>query len=110
MMRPNGSEMNEWPKNCRPCVFGSGSKPTRLGDATNTPLAIACARWIVRHASTWRVAKLVPLARMPADRRRIEQDVGAQEGRDPRALGVPLVPADQHADVGITSVPDAEAV
>src|SRR5687767_5389158 len=38
------------------------------------------------------------LGRMPADRRRIEEDLRAHEARDPRGLRVPLVPADQHAD------------
>ena len=51
-MRPNGSAMNEWPKNSMPWVPGSSSCPTRLGDATYTPFAMACERWIVRQAST----------------------------------------------------------
>src|SRR6266513_742550 len=40
-IRPNGSEMKECPKNSIPSVPGSSSCPTRLGDATYTPLAIA---------------------------------------------------------------------
>ncbi len=50
-MRPKGSAMNEWPKNWMPSVPGSSSWPTRLGDATKTPFAMACERWIVRQAS-----------------------------------------------------------
>ena len=36
---------------------------------------------------------------MPPDRRRIEQDLRAEQRRDARGLGVPLVPTDQNADV-----------
>ena len=40
------------PQNSRPAPpFGLGSKPTRLTDATKTPFAIACERWMVFHAS-----------------------------------------------------------
>ena len=51
-IRPNGSQMNDCPKNSSPSVPASASNPTRLGAATNTPLAMACARCAVRHAST----------------------------------------------------------
>ena len=44
-----------------------------------------------------RGAKLVLLRRVPADRRGIEQHLGALQSRQPRALGIPLVPADQRA-------------
>ena len=56
-----------------------------------------------------RAAELRFLARMPADRRRIEQDVGAEQRRDARRLGIPLIPADQHADVREARFPDAES-
>ena len=45
----------------------------------------------------------------PADRRRVEQDLGTAQGREPCRLGVPLVPADEHADPAVASVPGAEA-
>src|SRR5262249_35776533 len=37
--------------------------------------------------------------RMPADRRRVDEDLGALQRREPRGLGVPLVPADEHAEL-----------
>src|SRR5256712_9545760 len=43
-------------------------------------------------------AVLLPLARVPADRRGIEKDVGALQRREARALRVPLVPADERPD------------
>ena len=46
---------------------------------------------------------------MPADRRRIEKDFSAEQARDARGLWVPLVPADQDADVGVAGFPDAES-
>ena len=56
-----------------------------------------------------RLAELRLLRRMPADRRRVEQDVGAEQARDARGLRIPLVPADQHADARVARAPDAEA-
>jgi hypothetical protein len=38
------------------------------------------------------------LVRMPADRRQVEEDLGAAQRRQPRALRIPLIPADQGAD------------
>ncbi len=45
-------------------------------------------------------AELGFLGRMPADRRGIEEDLRALEGREPGGLGIPLVPADQSAESG----------
>ncbi len=44
-----------------------------------------------------RGAELVFLRRVPADRRGIEQHFGALQRREPRAFGIPLVPANQRA-------------
>jgi hypothetical protein len=43
------------------------------------PLAMAWARWIVRHASTCASAPFVLLGRMPADGGRIEEHLGAEQ-------------------------------
>jgi len=47
---------------------------------------------------------------MPANRRRIEENVRAEERRDARGLGEPLIPADQHADVRVARLPHAKPV
>src|ERR1043166_4597033 len=57
-----------------------------------------------------RAAPFVFFSRMPADRGRIEQHLGTEERRDARRLGIPLVPADQHADGRIARLPHLEAV
>src|SRR3984893_13308025 len=46
---------------------------------------------------------------MPADRRRIKENFGAEEACDASSLRVPLIPADQNADVGVPRFPDAES-
>src|SRR4051812_34286317 len=46
---------------------------------------------------------------MPANCRGIEKDVRAEEARDARGLGIPLVPADQHANRGVLRLPHAKA-
>src|SRR5256712_791988 len=48
-----------------------------------------------------RRAKLLLFPRMPADSRRIEKNLRALQARQPRAFRIPLVPADQDADVAI---------
>ena len=45
-----------------------------------------------------RRAEFLLFGRMPADRRGIENNVGAAEARQARAFRIPLVPAHQHAD------------
>ncbi len=55
-----------------------------------------------------RLPVLLLLRRMPADGGRIEQDLRALQRREARALGKPLVPADQHADRALRGVPRAE--
>ncbi len=45
-----------------------------------------------------RRAVLGLLARVPADGGRVEEDLRALQRREPRGLGVPLVPADERAD------------
>ena len=48
-------------------------------------------------------------AGMPADGRGIEKNLRALHGRQPRGFGIPLVPADQHANLGISGRPCFEA-
>src|SRR5215211_3984085 len=57
-----------------------------------------------------RLAELRLLIGMPADCGGIEQDLRAEERVDARRLGIPLVPADQHADIRIARFPDAESM
>src|ERR1700690_1047585 len=58
--------------------------------------------------------RLLPLAvfrlfrRQPSDRRWIDQDLGALHRGQARGLGIPLIPADQHANLADLGVPDAE--
>src|SRR4029450_5959082 len=54
-------------------------------------------------------AMLLLLRREPTDRRGGEQDLGAGQGREAGGLGVPLVPAHQHADPSEPGVPASEA-
>ena len=49
------------------------------------------------------------LGRMPADGRRIKQDLRTLHGGEPGAFGIPLVPADQHANLAELGVPRLEA-
>src|SRR5205823_6191308 len=48
-------------------------------------------------------------ARMPADRRGVEEDLCALDRGEPRAFGEPLVPANQHADLRVLCIPCAKA-
>src|SRR5207244_11204257 len=47
--------------------------------------------------------------RVPADRRRVEQHVGALERREARAFGIPLVPAHERPDPSHARVERAKA-
>ena len=49
------------------------------------------------------------LRREPADGGGVEQDLGAAHGGEAGRLGIPLVPADQHADPAEPGVPASEA-
>ena len=49
--------------------------------------------------------ELLLLARVPADRRRVEDDLGPLQGRQARGLRVPLVPANQDADPAELGLP-----
>src|SRR4029077_12658279 len=62
-----------------------------------------------------RGAEFLLLGGMPADRRRIENYIGAAEACKARTFGIPLVPAYQHADaaefrveIGKAQVPRSE--
>jgi hypothetical protein len=59
---------------------------------------MAWARWMVLPRVELRRAELVLLRRVPADGCGIEQHFGALQRREPRAFGIPLVPADERAD------------
>ena len=56
-----------------------------------------------------RLAVLRLLVGMPADRRRIEEHVRALQRRQPCALGIPLVPADQRAELAEVGLEGLEA-
>ena len=59
-----------------------------------------------RHAA---LAVLSFLLGVPADRGGIKKNFRALHRRQSRGFGIPLVPADQHADLGIPGLPGAEA-
>src|ERR1039458_8848063 len=48
------------------------------------------------------------LARMPADGGGAEQNLRASQCRQARGFWIPLVPADQHADLAVAGLPGAE--
>src|SRR4051812_8452652 len=48
------------------------------------------------------------LARMPADGGGVEEDLGALKGGQSRALGIPSIPTDQHADLRVLRLPASE--
>src|ERR1019366_6784074 len=54
------------------------------------------------------LAQLGFFARMPADGGGIEQNLRALQCRQARGFGIPLVPADQHADLAVAGWPGAE--
>ena len=56
-----------------------------------------------------RRAELLFLRRVPADGRGIEQHLRALQRREPRALGIPLVPANERADAASGRVDGLEA-
>src|SRR5262249_17821571 len=49
------------------------------------------------------------VVRLGADRRRVEEDLRAEERHGARALGEPLVPADADADRAVPRLPGSEA-
>jgi hypothetical protein len=73
------------------------------------PLAMACARWMVCQASTCCSAVLRFFGRVPADGGGVEEDVGALEGGEARAFGIPLIPAHEDADAAEGGIEIAEA-
>src|SRR5947207_13214430 len=52
-----------------------------------------------------RRAEFFFLARMPADRRRIKNNLGATQCRQPSCFGIPLVPANADTDLAAICVP-----
>src|SRR5688572_22233294 len=55
-----------------------------------------------------RLAPFLLLGGMPANGRGVEEHLRAEQRRDARGFGVPLVPADQHADNGVARLPHLE--
>src|SRR5207249_1591462 len=55
------------------------------------------------------LAEFFFLARMPADRRREKKNLRAAQRSEPRAFGIPLVPADADADARELRLPREEA-
>ena len=70
---------------------------------------MAWPRWMVCQASRWAAPYSVLLVRVPADGGRVEEHGGALQRGQPRALGIPLVPADQRADPAGPGVEGPEA-
>ena len=54
-------------------------------------------------------AELGFLRGMPSDRRRVKKNVRSLQRREPRAFGIPLVPADQRAESSSRSIESLEA-
>ena len=95
-IRPKGSARNEPPQNSSPPPAGAlvadpvhGADVHPVGDGVGALDGLPRAR-LGR-------AELGLLGRMPADRRGIEEDLRALQGRQPGGFGIPLVPADQRA-------------
>jgi hypothetical protein len=79
-----------------------------LTTPTKTPLAMAWARWMVRHASCCG-PELGFLVGVPADGRGIKENISSLQGGQARAFGIPLVPADQRSHAAIFSIEGLEA-
>ena len=69
--------------------------------ATYTPLAMAWLRWIVSHAECW--FAVPPRAFSAGASRSPWERTGSApaQGRQACGLGIPLIPADQHADPAV---------
>src|ERR1043165_3359695 len=70
---------------------------------------MAWLRWMGRPESSCSAPGGGLFARVPADRRGIEQDGGALQGGETRAFGIPLIPADQRADASHAGVERAKS-
>ena len=70
---------------------------------------MAWLRWMVSQAACCCAPWLGFLAGMPADGGGVEEDLRALQRGQPRGFGIPLVPADQHADLAVAGLPGAEA-
>src|SRR6202022_1567279 len=57
-----------------------------------------------------RFAEFLLFGRMPPDRGGIKKNVSAEEAGYTRRFGIPLVPADQNANVRVARLPDAKTV
>ncbi len=115
MMRPKGSAMNDPPQNSQTRAFDAiaanvamlfadavdGADVDSVGDGVG---ALDGLPGIIL-----RRAKLFLLGRMPADRGGIEEHVRALHGGDARTFRIPLVPADEGADLADGGVERLEA-
>ena len=52
---------------------------------------------------------LLLLGRMPPNGGGVEEHLGSLQGRETRCLGIPLIPADEHAEIAGACLPVAEA-
>ena len=105
---PNGSATNEEPQNSRPLIRRAfeahaihRGDENAVGDGVG---ALDGAPGIELRRAEFRL-----LRGMPADGRGIEKNIRAAQAREARAFGIPLVPADQHADPAVARVEVGEA-
>ena len=107
-MRPNGSQTNDPPQNSSP-------SPTMhlVADAVDRADVGAVGDGVAAHARlprrVLRLAVLGLLLRVPADRGRVEDHLRPLQRREPGRLGIPLVPADERADLRGRRGEDLEA-
>ena len=92
--RPKGSATKDWPQK-RTAVLAPDAVHHRHEDAVRDRVrALDRLPGVVL-----RGVHLGRLVELPADRRRIEEDLGARQRDQPRRLGEPLVPAHQRPDL-----------
>ena len=103
---PNGSAINDPPQNSRPlpcCASIAANVAGLEADAVRHRHVHTVGNRMRALNGTPRIvlclAVLRFLVRMPADRRGIEQHVRSLQRRQARALGIPLVPAHQRAEL-----------
>ena len=105
---PCVSQTNDPPQNSMPFSAGP-SYPTRFTDATYTPLAMACDRWMVRQESCCALPNSAFSGRVPADGGGVEQNLRAAQSCEAGGFGIPLVPTDERGNPRETRIETAEA-
>ena len=107
---PNGSATNDEPQNSRPGPPSGGiSWPDAVHHRDVHAVRDGVAALDGAPGVALAGAVLALLVRVPADGGRKEEDDRALERGEARALRVPLVPADQRADLALLGVDGAEA-